>query len=196
MFCLSGLVNQLPSIYAQILMGNPLFTLKMLSTQWANQSWESRQGKQAGRAGRESRDGGQGGRADKEGEQGGQTGKEDREGEQGGQTGRVSMEGRQGGRVERVGREGGRAERVGREGGQAGPSNLPLSCSAASLSSGSLNPTRFWFLIMICSFGEKRKKHNSDDATRLDTFLCPQWLCTHSALYGLPRTVTRVGELA
>lgn len=37
------------------------------------------------------------------------------------------------------------------------PSSLPLSCSAASLSSGSLNPTRFWFLIRMCSLVRGRR---------------------------------------
>lgn len=32
----------------------------------------------------------------------------------------------------------------------------PFSCSAASLSSGSLSPTKFWFLIKICSCEEKQ----------------------------------------
>lgn len=33
----------------------------------------------------------------------------------------------------------------------------PFSCSAASLSSGSLSPTKFWFLIKICSCEEKKQ---------------------------------------
>lgn len=65
--------------------------------------------------------------------------------------------------------------------------HLPFSCSAASLSSGSLSPTKFWFLIRMCSFLGKEENNISDDNIRRNFSL--------GSVYGSVTTQPYVGGI-